>query len=285
MTAAIIIPGEFAFLSFWNAAAAEIFAATLNKKAGELSLYHATLVLNFATLSSLASLAVAPLCPIWREKGLVVPLQQRLRDQLEGHDLGPEHSPLFSTLPLQRPEFADELARGSDDENAASQGFESDGGSELEPVHAPEHAPQSKQGVTYQRIVLSVALLAQVALQWSYALLLFTSPFYAEKSCTATTVVVLFGMPLKASEVRLRLLLVRPKETDINFRSTSTISGFGFFGWSLTWASHSPGACSSSFPVRPHPTSGILDKCLGPLGSHSSFADLTPRVTFSVGQS
>ncbi|KAG8956109.1 hypothetical protein FRC03_010953, partial [Tulasnella sp. 419] len=41
--------------------------ALIQKFQGALSLHHATLVLNFATLSTISSLAVAPMVPIWRE--------------------------------------------------------------------------------------------------------------------------------------------------------------------------------------------------------------------------
>ena len=38
----------------------------IQKLQGSLTLYHATLILNFATLSTVASLCVAPLVQIWR---------------------------------------------------------------------------------------------------------------------------------------------------------------------------------------------------------------------------
>ncbi|KAH7097636.1 hypothetical protein BKA62DRAFT_774105 [Auriculariales sp. MPI-PUGE-AT-0066] len=160
--------------------AAIIVPAMVQKKQLQLSLYHATLVLNFATLSSLASLAVAPLCPIWREKGMVVPLQQRLQEQLEGrgsHQL--ENA-------AQEPEFKDEFIAPMDEPNTL----------------------RSEKEITYQRIVLSVALLAQVALQWSYAILLFTSPYFAERSCSSSTVVVLFGIPLTAEAINRKYFFV-----------------------------------------------------------------------------
>ncbi|EJD50493.1 hypothetical protein AURDEDRAFT_160395 [Auricularia subglabra TFB-10046 SS5] len=51
------------------------------------------------------------------------------------------------------------------------------------------------------RIVLSCALLAQVGLQCGYAVLLFTSPYFAGKSSSRSTVIVLFGAPLKAADI------------------------------------------------------------------------------------
>ncbi|EJU00576.1 hypothetical protein DACRYDRAFT_100710 [Dacryopinax primogenitus] len=43
-----------------------LIPATTQKAQGNLTLFHASLVLNFATLSTLASLAVAPRCTVWR---------------------------------------------------------------------------------------------------------------------------------------------------------------------------------------------------------------------------
>ncbi|KAH7097638.1 hypothetical protein BKA62DRAFT_774107 [Auriculariales sp. MPI-PUGE-AT-0066] len=180
---------------------AVVIPAWVQKKQGQLSLYHATLVLNFATLSSLASLAVAPLCPIWREKGMSIPLQQRLHEQLDGRQqVPPESSPLFDVSSPLQPEFANELSDVSDDEHSVV-GGEHDQARGEEDDDAAEQPPSRRKDVTYQRIVLSFALLAQVALQWSYAVLLFTSPYYAELSCSKHTVVALFGIPLQAIDL------------------------------------------------------------------------------------
>ncbi|KZV95470.1 hypothetical protein EXIGLDRAFT_748131 [Exidia glandulosa HHB12029] len=172
--------------------AAIVIPAMVQKKELELSLYHATLVLNFTTLSSLASLAVAPLCPIWREKGLAEPLKQRMLDQQQNDETNAEF-PFLSgpSLSVQTPEDDTHVPLTSDDSEEED---------EEEDALVPHHAP-SKKDVTYQRIVLSMALLAQVALQWAYAVFLFTSPYFAEKSCSATTVVVLFGVPFRAAEI------------------------------------------------------------------------------------
>lgn len=44
-----------------------VVPAIYQKSMQALTLYHATQVLNFATFSTVTSLAVAPLCDIWRE--------------------------------------------------------------------------------------------------------------------------------------------------------------------------------------------------------------------------
>ncbi|EJD50494.1 hypothetical protein AURDEDRAFT_150200 [Auricularia subglabra TFB-10046 SS5] len=173
--------------------AAIVIPAIAQKKQGELTLYHATLVLDFTTLSSLASLAVAPLCPMWREKGLAQPLRQRYLDQKEQQAEAP--SPNDSPLLGQR----DESDLGLMPFPVGPESEEGTESEDDEPV--PQHHAPNKSNVTYQRIVLSCALLAQVGLQWGYAVLLFTSPYFAEKSCSRSTVIVLFGAPLKAADI------------------------------------------------------------------------------------
>ncbi|KAH8826303.1 hypothetical protein DL96DRAFT_1710892 [Flagelloscypha sp. PMI_526] len=46
--------------------ASVIIPALVQKSQGSLTLYHSTLVLNFASYSTLVSLAVAPMCSVWR---------------------------------------------------------------------------------------------------------------------------------------------------------------------------------------------------------------------------
>ncbi|KAG8949120.1 hypothetical protein FRC04_009066 [Tulasnella sp. 424] len=94
-----------------------VIPALRAKFKSELTLHHATLVLNFATLSTVASVAAAPMVPIWRvlrkKKGED---QDAFRKELE------------------------ERARG--------------------------------------RIILSLALGAQIVLQWIWTVLMFVDPFY-----------------------------------------------------------------------------------------------------------
>jgi hypothetical protein len=67
----VIFSPEDSTQGAWSAAmltAAEIIPALVQKWKGTLTLHHATLVMNFATLSTLASLAAAPRCSIWRSE-------------------------------------------------------------------------------------------------------------------------------------------------------------------------------------------------------------------------
>ncbi|KIO25894.1 hypothetical protein M407DRAFT_24748, partial [Tulasnella calospora MUT 4182] len=92
-----------------------VIPALRSKMQRELTLHHATLVLNFCTLSTIASVAAAPMVPIWR-------VVRRRR----GSDV--------ATYQQEQ----DERARG--------------------------------------RIILSLALGAQIVLQWIWTVLMFVDP-------------------------------------------------------------------------------------------------------------
>ncbi|KAG9011072.1 hypothetical protein FRB90_007506 [Tulasnella sp. 427] len=95
----------------------------------QLTLHHATLILNFSTLSTIASVAAAPMVPIWR------------------------------VLRKAKNEDQDEFRR------------------ELE---------ERARG----RIILSLALGAQIVLQWIWTVLMFVEPFYNQNPCSGETVIV-----------------------------------------------------------------------------------------------
>ncbi len=85
----------------------------------DLSLHHSIIVLNYATLATISSLAIAPKVPVWRgfvQKDRTDPLQKTSNDQ-------------------------------------ATQG----------------------------RIVLAIALIVQVCLQWAFAVILFVNPIYSQE--------------------------------------------------------------------------------------------------------
>ncbi|KAG8913869.1 hypothetical protein FRC01_004345, partial [Tulasnella sp. 417] len=120
--------------------AALVIPALRSKMQRELTLHHATLVLNFCTLSTIASVAAAPMVPIWRivrRKG--------------GSDVAA----------FQKEQ--DERARG--------------------------------------RIILSLALLAQIVLQWIWAVVMFVDPFYAQNPCSGDTIVVYIAGFRKADDI------------------------------------------------------------------------------------
>ncbi|KAG8924622.1 hypothetical protein FRC00_004912 [Tulasnella sp. 408] len=119
-----------------------VIPALRSKLQRELTLHHATLVLNFCTLSTIASVAAAPMVPIWR----VV--------KRRGSD------------PAVFRQKQDERARG--------------------------------------RIILSMALLAQIVLQWIWAVMMFVDPFYAQNPCSRSTTIVYIAGFHKADHINER---------------------------------------------------------------------------------
>ncbi|KIO27520.1 hypothetical protein M407DRAFT_23209 [Tulasnella calospora MUT 4182] len=117
-----------------------VIPALRSKMEGELTLHHATLVLNFCTLSTIASAATAPMVPIWR-------VVRRGRG---------------SDVAAFRQE-QDERARG--------------------------------------RIILSLALGAQIVLQWSWTVVMFVDPFYKQEFCSGCTTIVYIAGFRKADDI------------------------------------------------------------------------------------
>ncbi|KIO28114.1 hypothetical protein M407DRAFT_231387, partial [Tulasnella calospora MUT 4182] len=117
-----------------------VIPALRSKMQRELTLHHATLVLNFCTLSTIASVAAAPMVPIWR-------VVRRRR----GSDVAAYQ------------QEQDERARG--------------------------------------RIILSLALGAQIVLQWIWTVLMFVDPFYAQNPCSGGTVIVYIAGFRKADDI------------------------------------------------------------------------------------
>ncbi|KJA13145.1 hypothetical protein HYPSUDRAFT_73135 [Hypholoma sublateritium FD-334 SS-4] len=158
----------------WTAAiltASVTIPAFVQKRQRQLSIYHATLVLNFATFSSIVSLAVAPMCTIWRERPVedyTILLPDDI--QITVYDEGEE-------IQVDQP----------------NQSF---------------NVPQRK--VHRQRLVLSLALVTQIALQWTWAVMLFTDPEYAQKACNPYTIVMLFGKPFTTHSVNHGYFAVWP---------------------------------------------------------------------------
>ncbi|KAH9481291.1 hypothetical protein JR316_0005813 [Psilocybe cubensis] len=150
----------------WTAAiltASVTIPALIQKRNRQLSIYHATLVLNFATFSSIVSLAVAPMCTVWRPAG--DPELPALIFGEEGRTLSNDAEPL-TNLP--------------------------------------------KNKVHRQRLVLSLALLTQVALQWAWTITLFTDPEYYQKACIPSTIVVLFGRLFSVQKINHGQYIIWP---------------------------------------------------------------------------
>ncbi|KAF8969148.1 hypothetical protein BDZ97DRAFT_1915511 [Flammula alnicola] len=163
----------------WTAAiltASVTIPAFIQKRQQLLSVYHATLVLNFATFSSVVSLAVAPMCTVWR---------QGSQDELDSALQNDEH-----------PEIEVAIY-----------------GEEGQPIKVDASEPLSnipRRKVHQHRLILSLALLMQVALQWTWAIILFTDPEYAQKACNPDTIVLLFGKPFATSTINHGLFVVWP---------------------------------------------------------------------------
>ncbi|KAG9045303.1 hypothetical protein FS837_006538 [Tulasnella sp. UAMH 9824] len=120
-----------------------VIPALRSKIQRELTLHHATLVLNFCTLSTIASVAAAPMVPIWR-----VVVKRRGSDAAAFR------------------QEQDERARG--------------------------------------RVILSLALLAQIVLQWIWAVMMFVDPFYAQNPCSGDTIIVYIAGFRKADDINKR---------------------------------------------------------------------------------
>ncbi|KIO28097.1 hypothetical protein M407DRAFT_72334, partial [Tulasnella calospora MUT 4182] len=117
-----------------------VIPAMIQKFQEQMTLHHATLVLNFATLSTIATVATAPMVPIWRKTDSAA-------------------------------QIAEAYKRASRGEKKAAE-------------------ENSRRG----RIVLSVVLLAQIILQWTWAVIIFVHPYYGQAPCSQTTTIVfLFG--------------------------------------------------------------------------------------------
>ncbi|KAJ7592935.1 hypothetical protein C8J56DRAFT_485865 [Mycena floridula] len=159
-----------------------IIPAIKQKKEHMITIYHATLVLNFASFSSIVSLAVAPMCALWR---------QSMLEHDESNVVGEDAVKIFG---------------------------------EEDPPDDPEPEPFAnlpKLTVHRQRLSLSLALLAQVSLQWTWAIMLFTDPEYAQTACSPSTRILMFGAPFTVHEVNFQYFFVWPLWLAFNISVTA----------------------------------------------------------------
>ncbi|KDR78824.1 hypothetical protein GALMADRAFT_224071 [Galerina marginata CBS 339.88] len=168
----------------WTAAiltASITIPAFIQKKHQALSLYHATLILNFATFSSVVSLAVAPMCTVWRD--------------------GPSEEDEFHTL---YPALEVDIY-----------------GEESPPVQSsPDLTNLPKRKVHRQRLILSLALLMQVSLQWTWAIMLFTDTEYYQAACAPDTILLLFGKAFYTRRINHDLFIIWPMWLLFNLATT-----------------------------------------------------------------
>ncbi|KAJ3549372.1 hypothetical protein NM688_g5182 [Phlebia brevispora] len=148
-----------------------IVAAIVLKAArqqSQLTLYHGTLILNFATLSSISSLAVAPMLPIWR-----LSPAEYYRHELEQHMLHPP----------------------------GDEGHDANHTVVTSPFYVNIKKRELKAAQKRARIVLSLAILIQVALQWTWGIYLFVSPNYSQQECSGDTKIVMYLMSFNVSQI------------------------------------------------------------------------------------
>ncbi|KAL4247912.1 hypothetical protein ABKN59_006787 [Abortiporus biennis] len=143
-----------------------IIAAIVQKYRNLLSLHHATLVLVFATLSCISSLTAAPMLPIWR---LSPP--EYYAQELHAH--------ILPDVP--------------DDEHDIFQ----------DAAFVNRHKKTIKDNQTRQRKLLALALMIQVLLQWTWGIILFVSPSYAQQACSYNTNLVLFLYPFTTGQINI----------------------------------------------------------------------------------
>ncbi|KAI8986292.1 hypothetical protein BD414DRAFT_546366 [Trametes punicea] len=148
-----------------------VIASMVQKGNQAITLHHATLTMNFATLSCISSLAVAPTLSIWR----LTPEGYYVR-QLAHHVLN---------ITFQEGSGHNEVALFRDRDRTKIQ------------------EAQSKQ-----RLFLALALLVQVVLQWAWGVILFVSPVYSQTNCSGDTILIFFLKPFTAREINHKYMFV-----------------------------------------------------------------------------
>ncbi|KAK7682320.1 hypothetical protein QCA50_014524 [Cerrena zonata] len=154
-----------------------VIAAIVQKAKHTITLHHAILIMNFATLSCISSLAVAPMLPIWRLRP-----GEYYRRELARHALTDEND-------LHEDEHINVLESG---------------------IYVNKHKRKILAAQNRERVVLSLALLTQVVLQWAWGIILFVSPVYSQKECSGDTMLVLFLRPFQAGTIKGPKFVVWP---------------------------------------------------------------------------
>ncbi|KAF8315136.1 hypothetical protein DL93DRAFT_922417 [Clavulina sp. PMI_390] len=214
-----------------------VSAAILQKSRQNMTLHDAVLVLNFITLSSVASIAVAPMSDIWRQSprsrhsltqssspnsavsnsnppkdteprpgpSTPDPNSSRLSiaDGMHNGSEGSSRSPLTAHLPLPDPyhhqlPFEETHAAPSDNGYSSQPAVASH---ELTAVNGAA-LPHKRHRTVTGRGILSLSLLAQVLLQWVWAVYMFVSPRYSQPWCNGQTTLFIFLHRVKVSKIR-----------------------------------------------------------------------------------
>ncbi|KAI0326220.1 hypothetical protein GY45DRAFT_1329192 [Cubamyces sp. BRFM 1775] len=128
--------------------------------------------MNFATLSCISSLAVAPTLSIWR----LTPEGYYAR-QLAHH--------VMNTATPDENHHTSDAASITDRDRMKI---------------------QRAQGL--QRLFLALALLTQVVLQWAWGVVLFVSPVYSQTNCSGQTILIFFLKSFTAREINHKYMVV-----------------------------------------------------------------------------
>ncbi|KAL7279567.1 hypothetical protein ACG7TL_005967 [Trametes sanguinea] len=149
-----------------------VIAAMVQKGNQTITLHHATLTMNFATLSCISSLAVAPTLSIWRLT-------------TEGYYIRQlAHHVLHVTF---------------------QEGNSQDGSG---PTLEEKDRARIQRAQGKQRLFLALALMTQVVLQWAWGIVLFVSPVYSQTNCSGDTVLMFFLARFTAREINHKYMVV-----------------------------------------------------------------------------
>ncbi|KAI1789949.1 hypothetical protein LXA43DRAFT_1150765 [Ganoderma leucocontextum] len=153
-----------------------VIAAMVQKQTQSITLHHAILTLNFATLSCISSLAVAPTLSIWR----LTP-QQYYAKRL-AHDM---------------------LDAGDESDNKHHMVNHA-----VEQITTGRHKRKVARAQNRQRVFLALALLTQVVLQWAWGVVLFVSPVYSQPNCSGQTALIFFLYRFTAQRINETFMYV-----------------------------------------------------------------------------
>lgn len=182
---------------------------------------------SFATLSCVSSLAVAPMCQLWQNdqqpRNFSFGVSDNPQDASQHTGGALQFEPNSGALTASRapgafprsPEQSPELRRpalpgsaiaGADTTYSAlppRRSFEEERVEQIrnETIAALVEAPPAVHTRT-SRLILSISLLMQITLQWAWAITLFVSHTYQQPKCSPNTVLMLFLIPMNASDIR-----------------------------------------------------------------------------------
>ncbi|KAF8315132.1 hypothetical protein DL93DRAFT_922422 [Clavulina sp. PMI_390] len=210
--------------------AALVIPAMWQKFHQNITLHDAVLVLNFATLSCVASIAVAPMCDIWWQPWKNPSTRSSSASSHPKTDIpdvvSVTHPQANPSIRIDQSHVADGMLNASEGSSRFPSAAELTSSPEQhhkpltdEPSDPPPdpavlermkrreatianvtHFPEHHRTAT-SRAVLSVSLLTQILLQWVWALAMFVSPVYSQPWCSGETVLMMFLIPVEVGKV------------------------------------------------------------------------------------